>query len=643
MGSCIVEKTLIDSRSKYFRFSYSQNEVVDFVISEALFAEFLYDDKKELFEKQIDDAVKEIVSSASIEPKAQAFSFELEERSGNLRQSDFQVFKCDDPCGAPKFFGVYVHRSQFYSAAEKSNIIATEGFLRDTVDILPAVFYAKDVNGRFLLVNETFRNLFAMKNEDIIGKSNHEVFPQEVADVFRKNDLEIINKKAVLESLEEAFDSEGNVHHFQSFKFPYTHDNNEVFATGGISLDITELVQSQKQLNASLETLAMNNKVLDIAHSDLPKNEKFQEVIDVLRELDWFQDDFAVSLYMLESETKADMVAAYSPDDQMTDYWGLRDLFVELATTADDDLLTTKEFEKDGVYYFGVQLKTEKQHHGCLFFRTNKEYKFDEHHRFYLKAYSRAIVDLIVKEQTRQEMDNQKKIMLHNAKLASIGELAAGIGHEINNPLAILKGYLETFERRKSESDFTSEEEDKYFNKIKTAANRIANIVKSLRTFSRIDDDENEEFDLNEAVEESVGMVSEIFSKEGIEIHYKSSCNESECMISGNRGRLLQVFMNLLTNARDATENLEEKKINVVVEKQISSVLVRVSDNGTGIKEEIIDKVFDPFFTTKDVSKGTGIGLSLVYNIVSEHGGKIEVKNLEEGCQFQVELPLASD
>jgi signal transduction histidine kinase len=431
------------------------------------------------------------------------------------------------------------------------------------------------------------------------------------------------------------------MHHYHSFKFPYVNEKNEVFATGGVSLDITELVDSQKQLNASLETLAMNNKILDIAHSNLSPKVKFQKVVDILRALDWFKEDFSVSLYMLESETKANMVAAYSPDDQMTDYWGLRDLFSKMATTADDDLLTPKEFEKEGIYYFGIQLRTEKVHYGCLFFRTNEGYEFDEYHRLYLKAYARAIVDLIVKEQTRQEMDNQKRIMLHNAKLASIGELAAGIGHEINNPLAILKGFLETFERRNKESDFTPEEEKKYFDKIKNAANRIANIVKSLRTFSRIDDDENEEFDLKEAVEESVGMVTEIFSKEGIIIEYNNTCSESECIISGNRGRLLQVFMNLLTNARDAIETREDKNIKVDVVKQNKKVLVKVADNGTGIKDDLVDKIFDPFFTTKDVSKGTGIGLSLVYNIVSEHGGKVEVQNLDEGCEFRVELPLA--
>ena len=137
-------------------------------------------------------------------------------------------------------------------------------------------------------------------------------------------------------------------------------------------------------------------------------------------------------------------------------------------------------------------------------------------------------------------------------------------------------------------------------------------------------------------------MVGEIFAREGIDISFKNDLTTKKNLVIGNEGRLQQVFMNLLTNARDATEEQEDRKIDLRLWEGKESYYISVKDNGKGIPEDIIGRIFDPFFTTKEVNKGTGIGLSLVHSIVMEHKGNIDATNLPDGgCQFLLSLPKA--
>ena len=161
--------------------------------------------------------------------------------------------------------------------------------------------------------------------------------------------------------------------------------------------------------------------------------------------------------------------------------------------------------------------------------------------------------------------------------------------------------------------------------------------MQSLRNFSRADSDDVFETNLVSIIEESIGMVSEIFKKEGIDLKFDIDLlgPSSSARIIGNEGRIVQVFMNLLTNARDATAGKEDRKIHLRLWEGSDYYYTSVFDNGTGIPEEIKERIFDPFFTTKDINAGTGIGLSLVHTIVKEHKGDITVSNLPEGgCKF---------
>jgi signal transduction histidine kinase/CheY-like chemotaxis protein len=254
-----------------------------------------------------------------------------------------------------------------------------------------------------------------------------------------------------------------------------------------------------------------------------------------------------------------------------------------------------------------------------------------------------TIQDITENKLLQQKLEEQKKLSQHQAKLATIGELAAGVGHEINNPLTIIKGFLATLEYdlKNNLSDF-----DKISYKLKkidNASDRIGNIVKGLRTFSRSDSETLSIFNLTETAQEAFSLINEIFKKEGIllTLHLDPEIN---IPIFGNKGRIEQVIFNLLTNAKDATENINERLIEMDLKVLKQTAEIRIKDNGIGISSEIKEKIFDPFFTTKDTNKGTGIGLSIVNSIIKEHEGEISFETeTNKGTCFIIKLPLKKD
>jgi PAS domain S-box-containing protein len=255
-----------------------------------------------------------------------------------------------------------------------------------------------------------------------------------------------------------------------------------------------------------------------------------------------------------------------------------------------------------------------------------------------LMKFFESIAEMIHAFFMEEELQRQKSITLHNARLVSIGQLAAGVGHEINNPLAIITGYLSIAQQLLEKNGHLDPKIGEIFEKIKTANGRIANIVKGLRSFARSDEVQKVAFDFHELVNETLFMISDIYKKEGVNVSYNGPQNP--VYFSGNRGRIQQVLVNIISNAKDATEGKTERNINIKLEVISEEIKLIISDNGHGIPDHVREKIFDPFFTTKEVNVGTGIGLSLVNNIIKEHEGHIEVDSIEgKGARFIIVLP----
>lgn len=238
--------------------------------------------------------------------------------------------------------------------------------------------------------------------------------------------------------------------------------------------------------------------------------------------------------------------------------------------------------------------------------------------------------------QTRETLDMERMKSVRNAKLASLGEMSAGIAHEINNPLTIITGNISIIEK------FISDPE-KLRSKLKIiddSAGRIARIVKGLKKFSRSSDaSEKNVFDFPGILRECVLLTESKARMESTSVSLMCSltadvyCDEVE---------MEQVFVNLISNAIDATRGLEKRWVKVIVTSNNSQIVVHVQDSGQGIPEAVAAKIFQPFFTTKPVGKGTGLGLSIVKGILDDHNATIELLANQPCTCFEVVIPIYS-
>lgn len=257
--------------------------------------------------------------------------------------------------------------------------------------------------------------------------------------------------------------------------------------------------------------------------------------------------------------------------------------------------------------------------------------------------------------------------LLQNEKMASIGQLAAGVAHEINNPVGFirsnlttlgkyvdkLKAYLDALEntcqelpeghrdelrRKRKEYKITYLLEDIPDLLVESieGADRVRTIVQNLKSFSRVDQSQYAEADINECLESTINIVWN-------ELKYKTTLHREFGDVPRIRcypQQLNQVFMNILVNAAQAIETQGDIWVRTFVEND--QLVVHIQDNGCGIPEEIRERIFEPFFTTKEVGKGTGLGMSISWDIVHKHGGRIEVESqVGVGTSFFIYLPLS--
>jgi PAS domain S-box-containing protein len=247
--------------------------------------------------------------------------------------------------------------------------------------------------------------------------------------------------------------------------------------------------------------------------------------------------------------------------------------------------------------------------------------------------------DLTEEKKLKDSLERQRLSMASTSKMAALGEMAGGIAHEINNPLTIIYGKADHLYRQIQKDAFPKERVLEDIQKIKLTSERIAKIVKGLRTFSR--SGENDPFQrvlIDSLISETLAFCSERFRNQGVALEVTPTPGlEIECRST----QLSQVLLNLLNNAFDAVCNLPEKwvKLDVAI-LPMDQVQISITDSGGGIPGYILDKLMQPFFTTKEVGKGTGLGLSVSQGIIQDHFGSLEVDKKCKNTRFLITLPL---
>lgn len=230
----------------------------------------------------------------------------------------------------------------------------------------------------------------------------------------------------------------------------------------------------------------------------------------------------------------------------------------------------------------------------------------------------------------------QKKIMA-SAKMASLGEMAGGVAHEINNPLAVIQGKSYQIITKLEKQSFDPQKVKTDLEKIIAHTERIAKIVSGLRSFSRnANQDPMAEFKVHQTINEVLDFCSARFKNHGVELEI----NVPENLIFECRSvQISQVLLNLIYNSFDAVQTLEHKWIRVEAKDLNEFIEIRITDSGHGIPSQVAERMMDPFFTTKELGKGTGLGLSVSLGIIEDHNGKLTYDSFSPNTCFNILLP----
>jgi signal transduction histidine kinase len=251
----------------------------------------------------------------------------------------------------------------------------------------------------------------------------------------------------------------------------------------------------------------------------------------------------------------------------------------------------------------------------------------------------------MVEDRTRQVKETHEKL-LHQDKMSSLGKLSASVVHEINNPIAGILNLIMLMQRIVSEDNLGRNEIEQfqhYLSLMETETRRTSRIVSNLLAFSRQSKMEPKRLSLNRLIEQTVFLNSNLLKMDGVKVETRLDPDLPDLL--GSEDQLQQVFMNLVSNASEAMGGGQGGVLTIETRHLLGEdrLQINFTDTGRGIPEENYPKLFEPFFTTKKKGKGVGLGLSVAYGIIQEHGGSIYVKSkMGEGTIFQVKLPLKS-
>jgi len=284
------------------------------------------------------------------------------------------------------------------------------------------------------------------------------------------------------------------------------------------------------------------------------------------------------------------------------------------------------------------------------------------------------VMDVTELSKLREESRQNEVQMMQNEKMSSLGQMVAGLAHEMNTPLGFVKNNIEMLEAKNKETkelialyeklrsqimygspndvamllsqiDNVSQkvknrvwqESDTLFRSSVEGIDRIQDLILNLKNFSRLDEADFKPTDINENIESTLKIAGHLF-KGGIQVIKEFSPLPP---VQAFPAQMNQVFLNLITNAVHAVDE-RTGRITIRTMQQGNSVIIKVIDNGKGIAPENLKKIFDPFFTTKPVGQGTGLGLSIAYKIIEKHNGKIEVQSqVGRGTEFTITLPVS--
>lgn len=297
-------------------------------------------------------------------------------------------------------------------------------------------------------------------------------------------------------------------------------------------------------------------------------------------------------------------------------------------------------------FYAGAPLIDKEGHRlGALCVIDQKPRDLSQEQLSALKKLSKMVVAhlelrLELKKQKEQEefLKKQTMMMIQSAKMSTLGEMASGIAHEINNPLTIIQGTIHLVKKMIAGPDYNPDMVLEKLDRVETTTVRISKIIKGLLHFSRDTvDSKLEQVRLKDIINDTIDMCSERLRLNDIELRLEL---KTDVMIECKPIQISQALLNLINNSYDAILGSNEAWIKISLDNEGEKILLSVTDSGQGIREDIVDKVLQPFFTTKEPGKGTGLGLSISKGLIETHGGDLYYDKNSKNTKFSIRLPI---
>ena len=486
---------------------------------------------------------------------------------------------------------------------------ASQKRLQDILDNAPAAIHLKDVDGRYVLVNRHWESSFGIRRQDAVGKTMHEVFPSAIADALRANDNSVLAGHGPLQ-VEEALMHGDGLHTYVSVKFPLLDADGVPAGVCGISTDITvrkqteaELRRSEAELSALVENTSDTIWSVDRDGIVRVMNSVFRQRCRQRFGVDYDPKTFKAHV---PSELWDDLSGLYERAFQGERVQvertyplgsGVRHFLISVHPIVDDGVITG----------------------ATVFSKDITEYKR-------------------VEEQARQHQAE----LAHVLRLGTMGEMAAGLAHEINQPLGAIANYALGCVRRLRAGSVDAVALLPIIEQIAGEALRAGEIIRRLRELVRKESPQQEVVDLNALVRKAAQMVEAEARHQGIRVQLALAPDLPS--VTCDAIQVEQVLLNLLLNGVEAVQASSNGERLLAVSTASAggdAVEVAIRDSGIGVPEAPVD-VFAPFFSTKP--HGLGMGLSISRSIIEAHGGRLSaIRNADRGSTFRLTLPLGGE